>query len=116
MNLHMENQRLRFRVTKDELALLCEGEDVKQWFDLPSQRQFTITICTDEQEDELLLRDSDEEIMLCVQKDAAQGLFDALPSQEGFEVEQKTGEGKKIQLVFEVDIRSQKRAEKKQKV
>ena len=48
-------------------------------------------------------------MMLAVQNQAAQDLYHALPSRDGIEVKQTINAVQTLELILEVDIRTQKR-------
>lgn len=109
MNLRIEGQQLRFRISKEELKELCSGVSITQLTYFPKMRALDIDITPQNIEPALQLIFDGDCMMLAVQKQAAEDLYHALPSREGIEVKQTIDVGKTLELILEVDIRTQKR-------
>ena len=109
MNLRIEGQQLRFRISKDELEILCSGSSITQPTLFPEMRALEIEIRPQNIEPALQLIFDGDCMMLAVQKQAVEDLYHALPSREGIEVKQTIDAGQTLKLILEVDIRTQKR-------
>ncbi len=109
MNLRIDGQEFRFRVSKQELISLCEGIALNQGTYLPNGKTIEVSIVTSADSKTLSLHHNNNNITLHVGKDAATNLLNSLPSRDGIEASQKINEGHSLQLAFEVDIRTQKR-------
>lgn len=110
MNLRIEGQHWRFRISRDELEMLCHGRQLSQHSELPDERSMSITIQTDHlDEKNLLLECNESGFTLLINPVAASTLFNALPSRDGLESVQKISESHTLRLSLEVDIRTQKR-------
>jgi len=109
MNLHIENQKLRFRIKKEELEKLCLGEELKQEIFLPKKNSLNINIKTTQKADILFLLFSENSLSLLVNKKAAQNLFNSLPKRDGLKIDQEINGKQTLNLILEVDIRTQKR-------
>ncbi|MCB2081288.1 MAG: hypothetical protein KDD76_01550 [Rickettsiales bacterium] len=109
MNLRIEGQQLRFRISKDELEMLCSGSDITQSTYFPKMRVLEITITPQDIEPILQLVVDGDKIVLTVQKQAVLNLYQALPSREGIQANQTLNAKKVLELSMEVDIRTQKR-------
>ena len=109
MNLHIENQKMRFRISKEEIKNLCASKIIKQHLLLPKGQSLNIEIIAQEQNDELYLSYEKSSIILQVQKTAANNLYEKLPSRKGLEVAQELENNQILHLILEVDIRTQKK-------
>jgi len=109
MNLRIEGQQLRFRISKEELEILCSGSSITQPTYFPKMRALDIDITPQDIEPALQLMFDGDCMMLAVQNQAAQDLYHALPSREGIEVKQTINAVQTLELILEVDIRTQKR-------
>ncbi len=109
MNLRIEGQQLRFRISKEELAVLLSGSTITQPTCFPKMRVLDIDITSQDIEPVLQLMFNGDCMMLAVQKQAAKNLFHALPSREGIKVKQTINAAQTLELILEVDIRTQKR-------
>jgi len=107
MNLRIEGQNLRFRISKEELESLCLGKEILQKTFLPGDNVI-LTGIYPEGKNTLETEFDKDGIKLFVQKEAANDLLGSLPNREGLEVEQKVGDNI-LKLSLEVDIRTQKR-------
>jgi hypothetical protein len=111
MNLHIEGQKLRFRISKDALASLCEGQGLTHRVFLPNQHALYIDICPSTTHHAALhLVAHTDHMILHVQPDAAERLYQALPSKDGLQIDQPIESQQALKLVLEVDIRTQKRS------
>ena len=117
MNFRMDGQHVRFRITKDELGLLCDGQMVARTTHLTAQSSLTISI---RPVDRLIDRPLDEGPILALEQDmdrltllvldkAASDLLTALPQREGLEETVMLEDGRDLRLSLDVDIRSQRR-------
>ncbi len=113
MNLHIENQKLRFRISKDELEELCSGSSLTQEIFLPNQHTLNIAIIMQIQDPILYLTFENNSITLFAKKNAIEEFYSVLPSREGLEIEQQVADNQLLKLIFEVDIRTQKRKRNK---
>ena len=109
MNLRIEGQQLRFRISKEELEILCSGSSVTQPTYFSGMRVLNVDITPQDIEPALQLTFDDDSMMLAVQMQATEDLYHALPSREGIEVKQTINEVQTLELILEVDIRTQKR-------
>ncbi len=109
MNLHIDGQKLRFRLTKAELEKLCNKKNIKQKIFLPEQNIISININIQPQEENLIFTFINNNFHLAVNEWAAKNLYNSLPSKEGIRVEQKIDENNILTLLLEVDIRTQGR-------
>ncbi len=109
MNLRIEGQQLRFRISKEELGALCSGSSITQTTYFPGIRALNIDITPRDIEPALQLTFDGDCMILTVQKQAAEDLYNALPSREGIEEKQTINAAQSLELIMEVDIRTQKR-------
>ncbi len=121
MNLRIEGQQLRFRISQEELKKLCSGFPIKQSTHFPSSthspkpahwplmRVFSIDITPQDIEPDLQLTFESDCIKLAVQKQIAMNLYATLPRREGIRVKQKMDAVQTLELCLEVDIRTQNR-------
>lgn len=109
MNLRIEGQQLRFRISKEELERLCSGSSITQPTYFSKMKALDIDITPQDIEPALQLMFDCDCMMLAVQNQAAQDLYHALPSREGIEAKQTINAVQTLELILEVDIRTQKR-------
>lgn len=110
MNLRMQGQMLRFRVSKEELETLCGGSALTQRTYLPDSRVLEIIAITDSiQKTPLRLEMEEYHWVLKIAAASAQALLTSLPNREGIEQAQDIKNGHILHLSLEVDIRTQKR-------
>lgn len=109
MNLRIEGQHLRFRISKGELEQLCQGVALVQRTHLPESQSLEIVIATGHEADEFQLNYQRNTMRLTVSEDAAKNLLFSLPAREGIEAVQVLESDDRLQLSLEVDIRTQKR-------
>ncbi len=109
MNFRMEEQELRWRISRQELEDLCAGTTLKQTTYLPDGRSLGTTITANSNEEDLSLHFENDTIILNVEKGAATALRDTLPRREGIERTQNIEKDPPLRLILEVDIRTQKR-------
>jgi len=109
MNLRINGQELRFRISKEELESLCSGSIVSQSTILPNSKKIEAQIIPNNSDDTMNLSDKNNIIILNVSKNLTQKFYDSLPSKEGLEKIQKIDDTNSITLFLEVDIRTQKR-------
>lgn len=103
MNLRIDGQELRFRISKQELENLCAGTRLKQTTSLPNRNVLEISIKTDTNSS-MFLSYKDNQMILSVGNKLAVSLYDSLPNREGIETMQDD-----LRLILEVDIKTQKR-------
>lgn len=108
MNLRIEGQRLRFRISKEELERLCSGGAVEQSTAFPNQCGLEINLVSESMDAKLMLVYVEGCMELRVQKQAAEMLLRSLPSREGIAMKQKVEAAEPLELILEVDIRTQK--------
>ncbi len=109
MNLRIEEQCFRFRISKEELKKLLAGEALKQKSILSESSILIINIISKTQTDILSLVFVNNHMTLSVQKAAIEDLYNTLPSREGIQSSQDVRNEQALQLILEVDIRTQKR-------
>ncbi len=109
MNLRIEHQQLRFRISKEELETLCSGERIIQQTVFPDGRILEIDMVVQPIQDTLEIRFEGDSLILLIQKQAAEELYHSLPSREGISSAQKIDDTRSLKLTLEVDIRTQKR-------
>ena len=109
MNLRMEGQELRFRISKEELEAICEGKTLAQSTSMPDGRMLKIGIAAGQRSTPLSFAYTNDRMTLQVSTDSAISLRDALPSREGLEAIQPIDGSQTLRLLLEVDIRTQKR-------
>lgn len=107
MNLRIEGQTLRFRISKEELETLCLGGALQQIIPLPDLRM-EILVTTESSDAPLKLHIEKNRWHLQVNKETAQTMLASLPNREGILHRQKVGDTW-LCLMLEVDIRTQKR-------
>ncbi len=109
MNLRINGQELRFRVTKEELESLCNGEELEQISYLPNDHTLKSKITTEAASYGMFLIIKNNRFMLHVNPIIAKDFLESLPSREGLEATQEINDELSLTLILEVDIRSQKR-------
>ena len=109
MNLRIEGQQLRFRISKEELEILCSGSSITQTTCFTKMRILEISITPQDMEPALSLMFDGENMMLALQKKAAENLYRSLPSREGIHIHQMVNDMQTLTLILEVDIHTQKR-------
>jgi hypothetical protein len=109
MNLRIEGQQMRFRISTKELEILCSGSSITQPTYFPKMRALDIDITPQDIEPVLQLIFDGDCMVLAVQNEAAQDLYHALPGREGLAVTQTINAVQTLELILEVDIRTQKR-------
>lgn len=113
MNLRIEEQEFRFRISTQELKALCNGTALTQRSHLPNGRILEVSIMVSNANKTMSLSMEEDRITLHVGNEAAISLRDALPSREGIEATQAINATHSLQLILEVDIRTQKRKRNK---
>lgn len=109
MNLRIEGQQLRFRISKDELKNLYSDDSIIQSTIFPNGGSLDISLLPQNMDDIMNITYERDSVELRVQKQAIQDLYNALPSREGIQATQVTHAGQILELILEVDIRTQKR-------
>jgi len=109
MNLRFSEQELRFRVSKSELELLCEGSDLKQCTYLPNGKSLKYIIKADSYRESMFLEYEDNQIILHANINYIKEFYDSLPRRDGLETTQTLSKNREIILILEVDIRTHKR-------
>lgn len=109
MNLRIEGQQVRFRLSKDELESLCFGNAILQSTTFPNGYSLDINLFAQNIDDIMNIVYEGDYMELRVRKQAAQELYDALPSREGLQTMQAIDTKQSLELILEVDIRTQKR-------
>ena len=109
MNFRIEGQELRWRISKEELELLCLGKSLTQTTHLPNAHFLEIIITANSNNKGLSLSVERERMTLNIEKKATLNLWNALPCREGLESSQNTNQGELLRLIVDVDIRTQKR-------
>ncbi len=112
MNLHIEGQNIRFRVSKDELTYLCSNGNISHQIFFSDKKSLQININLAQQNNDLILHYNEGEINLSVSRIGAQNLLDSLPSKEGLKITKNIGKEHNLTIKFEVDIRTQKSSRK----
>ena len=115
MNLRINGQELRFRVTKEELESLCSGKTLEQSTLLPNNQVLTSTIASNSSNDGMSLSNDSNALALLINKSLATKFFESLPSREGLEATQEINDELSLTLILEVDIRTQKRKKSEEK-
>ncbi len=104
MNLRISEKQLRFRITRDELLKLMDGEKLESYLDLGDRQSFSYCIFTGESDTPLAF-DADKGIWrLKIAKTALAEFAVLLPSRDGIEYEAQFGSGR-VMLILEVDVR-----------
>jgi len=109
MNLRFSEQELRFRVSKSELELLCAGNDIEQCTYLSNDKSLKYLIKNDTNYKDMFLSYDNDYMILYVNNEYIRAFYESLPSRDGLEITQTIDQNKSINLVLEVDIRTQKR-------
>ena len=109
MKLRIDRQTLRFRVDHQEWESLREGSALQQETYLPNGAALCVSIVVSAEHDVLFLSYEKEHMTLYVSETMVAALLDTLPSRDGIKNTQAMEGGHTLQLVFEVDIRSQRR-------
>ena len=109
MNLRINGQELRFRISKGELESLCKGEELEQISYLPNNHNLTTKITTEAASYGLFLIIKNNRFVLHVNHKTAKDFLESLPSREGLEATQEINDELSLKLFLEVDIRTQKR-------
>lgn len=107
MNLRINGQELRFRISKAQLELLCKGNDLEQSTFLPVGQVIKICITPKYKKRGMSLSNISDCIMLCVNKEDANIFLKSLPNRQGLETVQKIDNDNYLKLVLEVDVRTQ---------
>lgn len=106
MNFHVDGQRLRFRISKQDLESLCAGKVVGQRTYLPNGSILEVNIIMKVLNTPLFLSFNEGVVALQVSKDAVTALRDVLPCREGLKATQGVDREHSLQLLLEVDIRT----------
>lgn len=110
MNLRIEGQLIRVRISKGELEQLCQGATLMQRTILPGHTVWEVMVVTETDcPAELHVSCAENNLRLAVAKEAAETLLFSLPSREGIEISQMLDGDDELHLALEVDIRSQRR-------
>lgn len=110
MNLRIEGQMLRFRIGVQELETLCAGGVLEQTTYLPGKRLLVIKVVpVSDSDSPLRLEATEDQLRVAVARPQAERLLASLPNREGIFCQQEAGNGQMLELVIEVDIRTQKR-------
>ncbi len=121
MNLRINNEMLRFRISKQELELLLNGEKIAQYIDIPQNnnswqrlniqiipiRELTNNVAGNDKSLDICYEGND--ITLYIQQHKAKQLYDSLPQRDGISRVYEFDNKKRISINLEVDIRTQKR-------
>jgi hypothetical protein len=103
MNLRIENNQLRFRITQDETALLTRHGEVSSRLDLgTSSMTYEVALATLEQP--LALNVQEHVWTLRVNREDFRAFLSSLPARDGLE-HTIIVNGVQIALVLEVDVR-----------
>lgn len=103
MNLRISHGELRFRITRDELATLLQG-DALQLALPPSTASRCYRIQAEESGIPLLLKEKKNRMTLVVDYGALKALAEQLPSRDGIGHKARLG-GEDWLLLLEVDVR-----------
>lgn len=108
MKLKIEDNALRFRVSKIELEEICSGKEISQTTPLPNAGAFNIKIVPGKQTPPLFLNFEENYLSLHIQENLAKRLYSNLPTREALWELQEVGNGVPLEVFFDVDIRTQK--------
>lgn len=109
MNLRIEGQQLRFRISKEELEYLCSGYGITKSSCLSPTDRLRVDIRPEDISQTMQFALDDRSMVLSVQKQAAEDLYNALPSREGIKTKQSINKELSLELILEVDVRTQRR-------
>ncbi len=108
MNIRLEDQQIRFRVSEGEFGTLCSGQAVEQQTYLPGRRLLKVSVrpCDG---DSMHLDCEDDHIALYLGLEKAEAFRAILPGRAGLEGVQLVNGERTLSLILEVDVRSQKK-------
>ncbi len=111
MNLRIEGQKLRFRLSKKELELLTTGKTLEQKTHLPgSSSALQISIVMISIPTPLSFHYQKNHMTLSVDNETLMTLWASLPNRSGISTTQETGESTSpLELSLDIDIFTQKR-------
>ena len=109
MNLRIEGQQLRFRISKDELDEIYNGNEIAQLSHFLDGQVLNIRIIPQDIDVTLYFAFTEGVMSLIVNKQEVKNLYDSLPSREGVSVKQSINDTMFLNIILEVDIFSQKR-------
>ena len=109
MNIRLDEQQIRFRVSEQEFGALCGGIPLEQKIYLPGQHRLRVSVqpCDG---DGMHVECEDDHIALHLGRARAEAFRALLPGREGLEEVQLIGGERTLSVVLEVDVRSHKKA------
>lgn len=107
MNLRMEKDRIRFRISDSELEKLLVDHVIVGQTPLPDGKKFGYRVTTTGVNPELTYKN--DELYLHLPLTMVQAHKESLPSKEGISGQCKLANGDNLSFVLEVDVRTHKR-------
>ncbi len=109
MNIRLEEQQIRFRISEQEFGALCGGMPLEQKIYLPGQHRLRVSVrpCDG---DCMRVECEDDHIALHLGQTRAEAFRATLPGRDGLEEVQLIGGERTLSVILEVDVRSHKKA------
>ena len=105
MNVRFSDRHIRFRVGRDELERLMTGRTLALDVPMPRAHQFHASVSVTPIGDWQL--DSDPTgLWLSIPRSAIENLSNGTPTKEGLQHEFDLGAGKRLEVGFEVDLKT----------
>jgi hypothetical protein len=109
MNVRLQGDQLRFRISPDEMEQLLKGQPLVERTYLPGGQQLLYSAVADGDIASIRLTSLTGGFILHVPSPALQRLAESLPSRSGITAIQALENGHVLSLAFEVDVRPRRR-------